>query len=66
MFFSPIWPHVNENEKKNRRKSKLQNFENQKKKKNVCSVDIVKGYLSTKFVLMYLTGSQKTGFTDGR
>ena len=26
---SPIWSHVNENEKKNRKKTKMQNFEKQ-------------------------------------
>ena len=45
--FSPIWSHVNENEKKivKKKKSKLQNFEKEKK----WSGDMVKRYFSTKF-----------------
>ena len=33
--FSPIWSHVNETEKKIVKKSKMQNFEKQTKKKKV-------------------------------
>ncbi len=34
-FFSPIWSHVNENEKENRKKSKMQTFEKPTNKKKM-------------------------------
>ncbi len=62
--FFPMWSHVNENEKKNREKSKMQNFEKKK-----WSGDMVNKYLSTKFGINLLDRFRENGFygrTDGR
>ena len=58
-FFLPYGPMFRKT-KKNRKKSKMQNFEKK------WSGDMVKRYLSTKLVLICWTGSGKTGFTDER
>ena len=64
VVFSPMWSHVNENEKK---KSKMQNFDKQKK----WSGDRMKRYLSTKFGINLPDGFGENGFygrwtDDGR
>ncbi len=59
--FSPMWSHVKENER-NRKESKMQNFEKQKKK-NGLEIGW-KGTFPPNSALICLTGSEKTGFTD--
>ena len=57
--------HVKENEKKNRKKSKMQNFEKQNKTKNKNGLEIWwKGPSQPNLGLICLTGSEKTGFTN--
>ena len=56
--FSPIWSHVN-TKKKNRKNSKMQNFE---KLKTKWSGDMVKRYLSTKFDINLLDEFWQNGF----
>ncbi len=60
-IFSPIWSHVKENEKKIRKKSKIKNFEKQKK----WSGDMVDRYLSPKFGINSFSGFREND-VDGR
>ena len=66
MTFCSIGSHVNENEKKNPKNFKIENFEKQKtnKKKKKWSGDIVERGLPTKFCLQRF--SEKPEFTDDR
>ena len=57
-FFSHV-AHVNGNEK-NRKKSKIQNFEKQKNGLGIWR----KGTFPPNLALICITGSEKTGFTD--
>ncbi len=74
-FSLPIGSHVNENEKKNHRNSKIQNFEKKKKKKKEKekkkrsqTEDMVESYLPQNLALIGLMVSEITHLrtTDGR
>ncbi len=63
-IFTPILSYLNENEKKNRKKSKILYFEKQNKKR---SGDMVDRYLSVKFGVIPLGGFRENdvyGRTD--
>ncbi len=59
--FSPIWSHVNENEKKIVKNQKMQNFEQHKNDVETWW----KGTFPPNLALVCLTGSDKTVFTEG-
>ena len=68
--FSPIRSHANENDK-NCKKSKLQNFGKQQQQQQKWSVDVVKRYIFTEFGIDVFDGFWENGFyrrrtDDGR